>query len=208
MSAQVSTQPMEWSHSQTNRRQASFTIPTPSRPSQDTRRCSEARAEEICSRSSRTEASAAGGSARTTTRDPAGSSERSGRTASRSRRLTRCRVTEFPTALPTVNPTRARSGDGACAPGEQWTTTAERPARSPERVVDRKSAERRSRWPAGSTVGPWRLGREADAALGAPRGEHRTARTGAHPSPEAVRLGATTVVRLEGALHDRAPAGS
>lgn len=45
------------------------------------------------------------------------------------------------------------------------------------------------------------LGREAGAALAAASSEDRAARARAHANPEAVRLGAATVVRLVGALH-------
>ncbi|EGJ76015.1 putative ribonuclease P [Streptomyces sp. Tu6071] len=49
-------------------------------------------------------------------------------------------------------------------------------------------------------------GGQTGATLVAARRENRAAGTGTHPQPEAVGLGATTVVRLEGALaHSGAP---
>ena len=50
------------------------------------------------------------GSARTTTWEPSGIEESSGAISARSCLLTRCRTTEFPTAAPTVKPTRGASG--------------------------------------------------------------------------------------------------
>ena len=46
-------------------------------------------------------------------------------------------------------------------------------------------------------------GREPSAALGSASGEDGTPRPGTHAQPEAVRLGPTTVVRLESALAHR-----
>jgi len=45
-----------------------------------------------------------------------------------------------------------------------------------------------------------RLGREADATLGATRRQDGAARTGTHPGPEAVRARPTTIVGLERTL--------
>ena len=59
---------------------------------------------------------------------------------------------------------------------------------------------------AGSRLGARRSGRELRAPLGAPAGEDRTPRTGAHPQAEPVGLGPAAVVGLERTLaHSWAP---
>src|SRR3954464_7378303 len=85
-------------------------------------------------------------------------------------------------------------------------------ARAPSRTTDAKSLERRIRFTAGSTTEegrpdkPGASGGELAPALAAPRRDDRAPGTGTHPQPEAVRLGAAAVVRLEGALaHGRTP---
>src|SRR5919112_5251230 len=70
-----------------------------------------------------------------------------------------------------------------------------RPARRPDRTTAVNSGRRRRRACAGNTSGG-----ELLAALATTTGDDRAARTGAHPQPEAVGLGPTTVVRLERAL--------
>ena len=45
-------------------------------------------------------------------------------------------------------------------------------------------------------------GSQPGAALGPAAGDDRAAGTRAHPDPEAMRLGALTIVRLECTLHD------
>src|ERR671929_942788 len=70
-----------------------------------------------------------------------------------------------------------------------------RPARRPDRTTAVNSGRRRRRACAGNTSGG-----ELLAALAAAAGDDGAARTGAHPQPEAVGLGPTTVVRLERAL--------
>ena len=70
-----------------------------------------------------------------------------------------------------------------------------RPARRPDRTTAVNSGRRRRRACAGNTSGG-----ELLATLATTAGEDRAARTGAHPQPEAVGLGPTTVVRLERAL--------
>src|SRR3954447_12677813 len=87
-----------------------------------------------------------------------------------------------------------------------------RPTRRPDRTTAVNSGRRRRRACAGNTSGG-----ELLATLAPTTGDDRPARAGAHPQPEAVGLGPTTVVRLERALahevlplHDiggRAPAG-
>jgi hypothetical protein len=70
-----------------------------------------------------------------------------------------------------------------------------RPARRPDRTTAVNSGRRRRRACAGNTSGG-----ELLAALATTAGEDCAACTGAHPQPEAVGLGPTTVVRLERAL--------
>jgi hypothetical protein len=78
-----------------------------------------------------------------------------------------------------------------------------RPARRPDRTTAVNSGRRRRRACAGNTSGG-----ELLAALATTAGEDGAARTGAHPQPEAVGLGPTTVVRLERALaHEGLPLG-
>src|SRR5918911_559897 len=70
-----------------------------------------------------------------------------------------------------------------------------RPTRRPDRTTAVNSGRRRRRACAGNTSGG-----ELLAALAPTAGDDRPARAGAHPQPEAVGLGPTTVVRLERAL--------
>src|SRR3954453_6797575 len=87
-----------------------------------------------------------------------------------------------------------------------------RPTRRPDRTTAVNSGRRRRRACAGNTSGG-----ELLATLAPTAGDDRPARAGAHPQPEAVGLGPTTVVRLVRALahevlplHDirgRPPAG-
>ena len=141
-------------------------------------------------------ASAAGGSALTTTMAPGGSSPRRGASRWRSRRLTRWRTTEPPTALLTTNPARgAPPSAGQC----MWTTSLDRPLRHPRRRTATNSSRRVSRNPAGST-GPAGSGGEPLAALATAGRDDGAPGAGAHPQPEAVRTGPAAVVGLEGAL--------
>jgi len=57
--------------------------------------------------------------------------------------------------------------------------------------------EERSRWAFGNTAGS---GGQLDAALAAACGQDRSASTGAHAGPEAMRTATPTVARLESAL--------
>src|SRR4051794_41184573 len=76
-----------------------------------------------------------------------------------------------------------------------------RPARRPDRTTAVNSGRRRRRACAGNTSGG-----ELLATLAPATGEDRPARAGAHPQPEAVRLGSPAVVRLERALaHEELP---
>ena len=145
---------------------------------------------------------AAGGSARTTRIEPAGSRSSRSRTRWRSRRTVRCRTTELPTALPTTKPTRAV---GAAHPGQVRRTGSARPGCRDRLAATADGAVKSSRRV--SRAG----GREARASPAAVRprarrgpcaagGEDGAAGTGAHAQPEAVGLGAPAVVRLEGAL--------
>ncbi len=151
-------------------------------------------------------AAAAAGRARTTTSTPAGMPPSLAAVIARSRRVTRLRTTAFPTALDTTKPTRGarwRSESVIAA----WITRNAPPLRAPRgpRTAARNCAASRSRCRAGSTRCS---GSEFGAALAAAAGDDRAARAGAHPLAEAVRLGATTVVGLEGALaHGQSPSG-
>ena len=127
------------------------------------------------------------------------------RGAADGRRLPDHRTADGP--LTTKPDPRASPGgiDGRSAPSgvaSRWTTTAGAPARAP-----RRTARPKSRLGATARVlgehGAARVGRQADelgAALAATGREDRAAGAGAHAQPEAVRLGPTAVVRLEGAL--------
>jgi hypothetical protein len=94
------------------------------------------------------------GSARTTTRAPAGSAVNRDRIRCRNRRCTRCRVTDPPTVRPTTKPTLgSTSGEVSAAPGRaKCTTTEPQVARRPRRTAVAKSSRRVSRAPAGSTA--------------------------------------------------------
>src|SRR5438309_5992167 len=70
-----------------------------------------------------------------------------------------------------------------------------RPTRRPDRTTAVNSGRRRRRACAGNTSGG-----ELLATLAPTAGDDRPARAGPHPQPEAVGLGPTAVVRLEGAL--------
>src|SRR4051794_41887286 len=70
-----------------------------------------------------------------------------------------------------------------------------RPRRCPDRTTAVNSGRRRRRACAGNTSGG-----ELLATLAPTAGDDRPPGAGAHPQPEAVRLGPTAVVRLEGAL--------
>ena len=167
----------------------------------------------------------AAGRARTTTRAPHGSRPSRSRTRCRSRRTTRCRSTDPPTARPTTKPTRAGpSGSAGPAGASTCTASAPRVARRPRRTVSVKSWRRVNRVARGSTAWPRRCPdertacrprsprsrggsrRQLGATLAAPSSDDGPPGAGAHPEPEAVRPGATTVVRLKGALaHVRTP---
>ena len=145
----------------------------------------------------------------------------------RNRRLTRCRITLLPTDLPTTSPTRTSSPAEQAPPDRAGrgtgrttcTTRVGRPARRPRRITWAKSDESRRRCSAGNIsvsghhdgdrcsdrrdVNGERTrasGRELAAALTATGGQDRAPRTGPHTQSEAVGLGPTTVVRLEGPL--------
>jgi len=93
---------------------------------------------------------AAGGSTRTTSREPAGRVGNRSATRCCSCRRTRLRTTAPPTLRPTTNPARtdwSAPGSGSA----RWTTSRPRPARRPRRIAAVKSGRRRSRDAAGST---------------------------------------------------------
>ena len=133
----------------------------------------------------------------------------------RSRRLTRLRVTAFPSAPLTTNPMRGperptpiaseTTSSGTCA---AWTTSVGRLTRRPRLVVRRKSFEFCILNNRGNTViaQAQRSGRQAGAALAAPGGNDGTAGTGPHPQTKAMGAAATPIARLKCALaHGKTP---
>jgi len=120
------------------------------------------RAESMSLPSTALAASAAGGSARTTNVQPGRTVPNRSRTTCRSRRATRWRTTELPTALLTTNPTRgtpSTSASSAELPAPKpatssavmaCTTSRGRPARRPRLVTSRKLSLPVSRLDAGS----------------------------------------------------------
>ncbi|MCU1633758.1 MAG: hypothetical protein JWM61_2410, partial [Micrococcaceae bacterium] len=164
-------------------------------------------------------ASAAAGSARTTTSNPEGCRVTHSAEAWRSLRLTTLRVTAFPTFLPTMKPTLEGEDSDVLEP---YNTTFRRPDRAPERTVRAKSAAVRTRWITGSTWtscslleeetlcrcdhprvawrGRNRLCREFGTALATARRQDGTTSAGAHAKTETVLLGTTAVIRLKSPL--------
>jgi hypothetical protein len=144
--------------------------------------------------------------ARTTVPLRSGSRSRRWASCARSRRLTRCRTTLPPTDLPTTRPTTGRPGVRS---GNRCTTRCPLRARAPARTTDANSVERRIRFADGNTGrrgGADDSGRQLATTLAATGRHDRATRAGTHAQPESVRLGATAVVRLEGALaHGRTP---
>jgi hypothetical protein len=141
-------------------------------------------------------ATALGGNARTTSPRPAGSSVSRGCTRCRSRRATRWRMTEPPTALLTTNPAR---GPGPPARLATCTTSRGRPLLRPRRTTRAKSSRWVSRDAAGSTGTAGSSG-ETHATLDAARCDDGAAGPGPHPQPETMRARPAAVVRLKGAL--------
>ena len=136
-------------------------------------------------------ASPAGGSARTTTRHPAGSRSMRDRIRWRSRRFTRLRTTADPTPRLTTNPT---SGSLArFASGSRCTTRCIRPALEPWRTVIEKSSLLRMRWTA---VNKDDSSGQLRASLAPAVAQNGAAGTGPHAQTEAVLAGTTTVVGL------------
>jgi hypothetical protein len=154
-------------------------------------------------------APADGGSARTTTSDPAGRDPNRDRMRWRNRRCTRCRTTDPPTVRPTTNPTLGSgvaltgSGVSVLPARARCTTTEPRAARRPRCTPVAKSSRRVSRAAAGSNARyPARecLGRQLNATFAAPGRQDRAPGAGPHAQPEPVGPGAATVVRLERTL--------
>jgi len=145
---------------------------------------------------------AAPGAARTTSRVPGGSAGSAARSRCRSWRATRERTTDPPTALLTTRPARLGAGPattGSAPSGSaasRCTVSSGRDARRPRRRTSVNSVRRRRRCSGDRTAS----GRELGAALAPARGQDGATGPGAHAQPEAVGLGATAVVRLEGAL--------
>jgi len=165
---------------------------------------------------------AALGRARTTRSIPTGVFGTCARARWRSRRLTRLRVTAFPSAPLTTNPMRGperpvstvsettptvseTTPSGACT---AWTTSVGRLTRIPRLVVRRKSLELCILSNRGNTVvAQARMsGRQAAAALAAPGGNDGAAGTCPHPQTKAMGAAAAPIARLECALgHGKTP---
>lgn len=142
--------------------------------------------------------------------DEASSSAKSLRHICRSLRLTRFRVTAFPTRLDTTKPTCVFAG-GRVMPSaldaevvsasRACTTTVDPPARTPLFTVEAKSAVERSLAWAAST-----LGRQDCATLAAACGKNCTSCAGTHPRAETMLARTATIARLVSALaHDLSP---
>jgi len=93
-------------------------------------------------------ASAAAGSARTTTWEPSGTVAKASAITARRRRFTRLRTTAPPTARETAKPAMLEAPPVFTT----YTTAVRPPALAPRRIVTRKSSLRRRREPAGSTT--------------------------------------------------------
>ena len=206
-----------WRGGRGNRRHGAISMPTPPvcRVSSGVRRLrrpfkpvARASAASRSAPSSTNEDVAAAGNARTTIREPAGRSASLLATKWRSCRRTRLRTTAGPTARATTKPARGWASHAAAT--SKWTTSLERPDRRPRRTVSAKSERRRSRDAFDSMAirdDAWSGGQRL-TALAPPGRDDCPAGTGAHPQPEAMRLRAAAVVRLESPLaHSRAPSG-
>jgi hypothetical protein len=146
------------------------------------------------------------GNARTTTSAPAGKFANLHRMRCRSRRCTRCRTTEPPTARLTTKPIfgPVSGRDSAASTRAQCTTTEPQAARRPRctavakssRRVSRMAAESNAKYPPNANAS----GRQLSATLAAPGREDGPTSAGAHAQPEPVGSRATTVVRLERTL--------
>ena len=154
--------------------------------------------------------------ARTTILLPGGRTGSLSRSRCLSRRETVERTTEPPMALLTTSPARARPCSPS-SPSSACTVSDGREDRRPRRTTSVKSAGRCRRCSRGSMSSsrsvaappePGRprrtslveLGRQLVAALATAAGQDGAAGAGAHAQSEAVGLGTTAVVRLEGAL--------
>jgi hypothetical protein len=118
----------------------------------------------------------------------------------RSRRRSRLRTTEPPTAFETTKPNRA--GPGA---GWRYSTACPALTRRPRRIVMRKSSARTTRFGLASTVvastrSVVALRGQFGATLGTTSGQDAATGAGAHAQAEAVNLRALAVVRLERSL--------
>lgn len=94
----------------------------------------------------------AAGRARTTNVAPVGRVGSRSRARCRSCLVTRCRTTEFPTALLTMKPTLVSVDIPAVDGFNACTTSVRRPAFTPPRMTVRKSSARRRRACCGSTA--------------------------------------------------------
>ena len=157
---------------------------------------------------------AARGSARTTRSIPAGVSASWAAARCRNRRLTRLRLTAFPSAPLTTNPMRGPErhkpslSDPTSGTCTAWTTSVGRLTRIPRLVVRWKSFELCILNRRGNTVvAQARMsGGQTAAALAAPGRNDGTAGASPHPQTKAMGTAATPITRLECALgHGKTP---
>jgi len=113
------------------------------------------------------DADPAAGLARTTSAAASGNDESRSRTRCLSRRFTRFRVTDPPTALLTTNPTLAWASTATSAGTARCSTRVLVPARRPRRTVCAKDWLEVSRW---LRVSTWRPGKSAVTTPGATTG--------------------------------------
>src|SRR6266516_2567034 len=130
----------------------------------------------------------------TTRSRPSGTLPPSMRSTSRSSRLARLRATAPPILRLTTKPARVGPPSARLA---TYSTTDPLAWERPVEKTDRKAVGELSLARVAMASG-----REPLAPLGASAGQDRAAGTGAHPQPEAVRLGALASVGLERSLHD------
>ncbi len=155
--------------------------------------------------------------ARTTTNEPTGIRSSRSLMRCRSRRRTAFRVTAPPTALPTANPDRVRESGSIAPPVSTCTPTKRLPPRTPRRVTAWWSRVRRKRFwggsmretpPVANSAIRRGSGGQPRTALATTGADDRPARPGSHAQPEAVGSRPPAIVRLEGALHVRAPSST
>jgi hypothetical protein len=120
------------------------------------------------------------------------------RTASRSKRLARLRVTALPTPPPTARPTRG--GEAGSPAATTHVTNADEP-RLPELKMRAKSREEVNRSGCGIPEAVPPLDGEPRAPFPAPPGQHSATGAGSHARTESVHAFPASVVGLIRALH-------